>query len=172
MIAGVELIDVLDATGAPAGRTKPKPEIHRDGDWHRAVHVWILTPDGGILVQRRALVKENNPGLWDVSCAGHISAGESVINACVRESKEELGLDIEPHEFRHVGTFAETSVLNGGTYIDNEFHEIFVVHRDIDVSKLRLQAEEVGDARLVTREELRELDMVEHPREYEMLFGL
>ena len=168
----VELIDILDANGAPTGRTKPKPHVHRDGDWHRAVHVWIITPDDRVLVQRRALVKENNPGLWDVSCAGHISAGESVIDACVRESEEELGLRIEPHEFRHVASIPENAVLNEGTYIDNEIHEIFVVRRDVDLSSLKLQAEEVDDARLVTRDEMRNLDMVPHPQEYALLFGL
>jgi isopentenyldiphosphate isomerase len=163
------MIDVLDADGSPTGRTKPKPHIHRDGDLHRSVHVWIITPDGSILVQRRATVKENNPGLWDVSCAGHISAGESAIDAAIREAEEELGIAIVPDELQHVATLRERSVLNGGTYIDNEIHEIYVVHRDIDVSALRLQPEEVDDVRLVKREEFRLLDLVPHEEEYALI---
>ena len=166
------MIDVLEADGSPSGRTKPKPLIHRDGDWHRAVHVWIMTPDDRILVQRRAGSKENNPGLWDVSCAGHISAGESVIDAAIREAHEELGIVLERAELRHVASLREHSVLNGGTYIDNEIHEIFVVHRDVDVSALRLQPEEVDDARLVTRAEFRSLNVVSHDEEYALMFGL
>ena len=165
------MIDVLDVDGSPSGRTKPKTHIHRDGDWHRAVHVWIIAPDDRILVQRRAAVKENNPGLWDVSCAGHISAGESVIDAAIREAEEELGIVLDADELRHIASLREHSVLNGGTYIDNEIHEIFVVHRDIDLSALRLQPEEVDDARLVTREEFRALDLVPHPEEYALIFG-
>ena len=166
------MIDVLEVDGSPTGRTKPKPQIHRDGDWHRAVHVWIMTPDDRILVQRRAAVKENNPGLWDVSCAGHISAGESVIEAAIREADEELGIVLEPEELRHVASLREHCVLNGGTYIDNEIHEIFVVRRDVDVSALRLQPEEVDDARLVTRDEFRSLNLVPHDEEYALMFGL
>ena len=163
------MIDVLDAGGSPTGRTKPKPHIHRDGDLHRSVHVWIITPDDRILVQRRAAMKENNPGMWDVSCAGHISAGESAIDAAIREAEEELGIALEHDELQHIASLRERSVLNGGTYIDNEIHEIFVVRREIDLNALRLQPEEVGDARVVTREEFRLLDVVPHEEEYALI---
>ena len=88
----IELIDVLTADGKPTGARKPKNQIHRDGDWHRAAHVWIIAPDGRFLLQRRSLRKENNPGLWDVSAAGHLSAGESAVEAAMRETFEEIGL--------------------------------------------------------------------------------
>lgn len=166
----VEMIDVLDADGSPSGRTKPKPHVHRDGDLHRSVHVWIIAPDERILVQLRAAVKENNPGLWDVSCAGHVSAGESAIDAAIREAQEELGIALEPSELRHIASLRERSVLNGGTYIDNEIHEIFIVRREVDLSTLRLQAEEVEDVRLLTRGEFRLLDRVPHEEEYALLF--
>jgi isopentenyldiphosphate isomerase len=168
----VEMIDVLDAGGSPTGRTKPKPHIHRDGDLHRSVHVWIIASDDRILVQRRAAVKENNPGSWDVSCAGHISAGESAIDAAIREAEEELGMALEPDELQHVATLRERSVLNGGTYIDNEIHEIFIVRRDVDVSALRLQEEEVGDVRLVTWKEFALLERVAHEEEYALVGGM
>ncbi len=167
-----ELIDVLTSEGRPAGRTKVKALVHRDGDWHRAVHVWIVQLDGRVLVQRRAMVKENNPGLWDVSAAGHISAGETPIDAAIRETREELGLEIRAADLRHVATLREQSVLNGGTYIDNEVHEIFVVHCHVDARVLRLQKEEVGDARLVTWDEFRAMERVPHEEEYRLIQGL
>jgi isopentenyldiphosphate isomerase len=165
----MEIIDVLRPDGDPAGITKPKALVHRDGDWHRAVHVWIVQSDGRIVVQRRALAKENNPGLWDVSAAGHISAGESAIDAAIRETREELGLELDPAELDHVATLREQSVLNGGTYIDNEIHEIFVVRRDVDVRTLRLQKEEVDEARVVSWDEFAQLERVAHEEEYAML---
>ena len=165
----MEMIDVLAADGSPTGRTKPKPDVHRDGDLHRSVHVWIITPDGSILVQHRAAVKENNPGLWDVSCAGHISAGESAIDAAIREAEEELGIALRPDELRYVASLRERSVLNNGTYIDNEIHEIFIVRRDVDLSTLRLQPEEVDDVRLVTKSEFGLLDVVPHEEEYALM---
>ncbi|HSP17530.1 MAG TPA: NUDIX domain-containing protein [Thermoanaerobaculia bacterium] len=165
----MEPIDVVTPDGAPTGIVKPKPHVHRDGDWHRAVHVWIIAPGGRVLVQRRASTKENNPGLWDVSCAGHVSAGEAVVAAAIREAREELGIAITAGELRHVATIPAQCVLNGGTYIDNEIHEIFLVRRDINPGELRLQEEEVDDARLVTWDELRSLDRVAHGEEYALM---
>ncbi len=165
----MEMIEVLTAEGLSTGVVKPKPDVHRDGDWHRAVHVWIVTPDGRPLVQRRALTKENNPGLWDVSCAGHISAGEEIVAAAIREAHEELGIELSADELHWVATIPAQCVLNGGTYIDNELHEIFVVYRDVDVRQLRLQEEEVDEVRLVKWEEFRSLSRVEHGSEYELI---
>jgi len=82
----LELIDVLTAEGAPVGIAKTKAEVHRDGDWHRAAHVWIVASDGRLLLQRRSLRKENYPSLWDVSAAGHLSAGETSKECAVRET--------------------------------------------------------------------------------------
>ncbi|HEY6892867.1 MAG TPA: NUDIX domain-containing protein, partial [Rhodanobacteraceae bacterium] len=98
----IERIDVLTPEGKPTGKRKAKPDIHRDGDWHRAAHIWILSRDGRFLIQRRSLRKDNNPGLWDVSAAGHLSAGESAIDAAVRETFEELGLTIRADELKFI----------------------------------------------------------------------
>ncbi len=167
----IELIDVLTPDGRPTGVRKPKDAIHRDGDWHRAAHVWILAPDGRILLQRRSLRKENNPGLWDVSAAGHLSAGESAIDAAARETFEELGLPIEANELRFLQTVRESSVLNQGTYIDNEIHEIFLVRRDLDLASLKLDPDEVAEVKWV--HDLR-LDgtFVPHAQEYALLSRL
>src|SRR5258706_14329162 len=126
----MESIDVLDQNGTPTGLTKPKDAIHRDGDWHRAAHVWIVTNDGRVLLQKRAAAKENWPGWWDVSAAGHCSAGESAVETAVRETEEELGITLAEDELRHVGTFRDPVVLHGGAYIHNENHEAFFLRRD------------------------------------------
>lgn len=165
----MEIIDVLKPDGTPTGVKKPKPLVHRDGDWHRAVHIWIVGSDGRVVVQLRSHRKENNPNLWDVSAAGHISSGEDMREAAVREVREELGLEIGVAELRHVATLREQSVINAGTYIDNEIHEIFVVRRDVDLRSLRLQEEEVDAVRLVTFDEFRSLARVPHPEEYALI---
>ena len=40
-----EPFDVITADGRPTGRVKTRAEIHRDGDWHRAIHVWVAGVD-------------------------------------------------------------------------------------------------------------------------------
>lgn len=172
-----ELIDVLTPEGTPTGRRKPKSDIHRDGDWHCAVHVWIVTPDDRILLQRRSRRKVNNPGLWDVSAAGHVSAGEDPIDCAVREVEEELGLSLRRDQLQHIATVRESCVLNRGTYFDNELHEIFIVRRAVDLRELVLQRDEVDEAALVTIDEFRErvarrdVSLVPHYEEYALLLA-
>ena len=165
-----ELIDVLRPDGTFAGVQKSKAAVHRDGDWHRAAHVWIMKPDGRLLLQRRSRTKENHPGLWDVSAAGHVMAGESVMECAVRETYEELGLRIHIDELQHVGTLTELHTLNGGAYVDKELHEIFVVICDIDLTSLTFHDGEVEDAKFV--DTLPADGLVPHPEEYKLIAGL
>ena len=85
-----EQIDVLNPDGTFAGYARGRTEVHSKGLWHRTVHIWAFDKNDRILFQLRAKVKENNPGLLDTSCAGHISAGDTSRNAAVRELREEL----------------------------------------------------------------------------------
>ena len=57
-----ELFDVYKApdeefakTGIPrkAGYNKERGRVHGDGDWHRAIHIWLYTPDGNFVLQQR-----------------------------------------------------------------------------------------------------------------------
>ena len=81
---------------------------------------------------------------------------------------EELGLTIAAADLQFMATLRESCVLNNDTYFDNEFHEIFVVRRDVDVASLRLDPEEVADVKWV--HELRPDDsFVPHAAEYALL---
>jgi isopentenyldiphosphate isomerase len=97
-----ELFDLYDESGAPLGLRKPRALVHRDGDWHRSVHVWVVLSHLGVagaeegawvLFQRRSLAKDTWPGAIDVAVTGHLSAGESILDA-LRESDEEIGLHL------------------------------------------------------------------------------
>ena len=150
-----EWLDLLRDDGTPSGERILKADAHRTGAWHRAVHIWIVTPGRRVLLQRRAAVKENYPSLWDVSCAGHCSAGESATEAAVRELAEELGLAVDPVDLQPLGSIREQCVLNGGKYVDHELHDLFLLRRDVDLDALVLQPEEVDDVALVPIDELR-----------------
>ena len=173
-----EMIDLLLPDGTPLGRAKPKSEVHRDGDLHRTAHLWLVTPDGRVLLQLRASTKVNHPSLWDVSVAGHVEAGETAIDAAVREAREELGIEIAVDELRHVGTIREHWVIEERDYVDNEIQEVFLVRRDVDLESLALQTEEVDDVALVSFDEFRarvarrDATMVAHWEEYERVVAV
>jgi isopentenyldiphosphate isomerase len=164
----LELIDVLTADGASTGIVKTKPDIHRDGDWHRSAHVWIVASDRRVLLQRRALVKDTWPGLWDISVAGHVTAGESAIDAAIRETFEEIGLMIAAEELTHIGTLRYHCELRDD-YVENEFHDVYLLRRDLDLASLALDPLEVAEVAFVRLEDLERYERVPHKEEYALL---
>jgi isopentenyl-diphosphate delta-isomerase type 1 len=161
-----ELVDVLDGEGRPIA-VKEKRDVHRDGDWHRAAHIWIVDGDN-VLLQRRASVKEAWPDFWDISVAGHVGAGESAVDAAVREAQEELGLTIDPGELEHLGTLRYHYAL-ASDFIENEFHDVYLLRRAVNVTSLTLDPREVAEVRWVPHAELRRYELVPHDAEYALL---
>ena len=90
----VEYFDVLDERGNKTGKIKKREDVHRDGDWHKSIHIWIVNDKNEVLLQKRSSNKDCYPNMWDISCAGHLTAGDTSISGALREIKEELGLDI------------------------------------------------------------------------------
>ena len=112
-----EYLDIVDEAGRPTGRTVARDRAHLEGIRHRTAHVWIVRrgQEGWeVLLQKRSMLKESFPGLYDTSSAGHIPAGDEPLESALRELKEELGISAAPE------------------------------HRDsVDISDLTLQASEV-----------------------------
>ncbi len=139
-----EKIDVLDAAGQFLGYSKARSEVHAKGLWHRTVHIWAFDAVGRILFQLRSFQKENNPGLLDTSCAGHISAGDTSLKAAVRELSEELSVNKRESELEFLFEAKHESILNGGTYLDNEFYDTYrMTLSEQEIQNLKPQASEV-----------------------------
>ncbi|MEK6232934.1 MAG: 16S rRNA (adenine(1518)-N(6)/adenine(1519)-N(6))-dimethyltransferase RsmA [Luteolibacter sp.] len=97
-----ELFDVVDENDIPTG-TATRSEVHAKGLIHRAVHVFVLNRNGDLYLQKRSLIKDMNPGVWDSSVSGHLDAGEGYADAAVREMGEELGItDLSAEDLEHV----------------------------------------------------------------------
>ena len=142
-----ELIDILTPDGKPTGKTALKSEAHTNGWFHATVHIWLFTKDEKILLQKRALTKKVFPGLWDISVAGHIAAGEGILEATKREVFEEIGLEIQEDELIKIGTrIHQVSHANG--IQDNEHHHVFISELKVPIERLSIQKEEVDDVQL------------------------
>lgn len=171
-----EQIDILNELGQKTGYSRARSEVHRLGLWHRTVHIWLFDATGKILFQIRAHDKESNPNLYDTSCAGHISEGDSSIESAIREIREELGLEKRSEDLTYLFESKHSSVLNSGTYLDNEFYDVY--RGSISESeKLKLvpQPHEVDGFRFFSPQELQaELKknperFVNHPKDFEYL---
>ena len=142
-----ELIDILTPEGKPTGKTALKSEAHKNGWFHATVHIWLFTSDEKILLQKRAATKKVFPGMWDISVAGHIAAGESILTAAKREVLEEIGLELEAKNLIKIGTrIHQISHPNG--IQDNEHHHVFIAELKTPIEDLIIQKEEVDDIKL------------------------
>ena len=172
-----ELIDVLDENGIKTGQIMTRNEIHKQGLWHRAIVVAIINEKNEILLQQRSMEKEKNPGLWDISAAGHISCGQDSLSAATREINEEvsvnLGFNVEVKEFRFMYSFRKQQVFSEN-FIENQFYDFFVLRQNgLNKDSIKFQKEEVQAVDFVTISQLNEMrkngELVEREEVYDVL---
>jgi len=121
-----EILDVFDEHGGHLG-TKRRADVHRDGDWHLAFHLWVVAP-AGVLLQRRARGKASWPGFLDASAAGHLLAGESIRDG-LREVEEELGVAYAFDDLVQLGVHRVADAERSGT-VNRELQHVFAMRDD------------------------------------------
>jgi isopentenyl-diphosphate delta-isomerase type 1 len=89
-----EIFDIVNERDEVIGQMA-RPQVHRQGHKHRAVHVLVFNARGEIFLQKRSMTKDTFPGAWDSSASGHVDSGEDYDACAVRELREELGLVAE-----------------------------------------------------------------------------
>lgn len=150
-----ELFDILDENGKLTGKTKPRSQVHKDGDWHKTVHTWILNSKGQVLLQKRSKHTESFPDYWDISSAGHILAGHDSLQSALKELSEELGIEVALSEIKYIFTDKQSYTIKNGTFINKEYNDVYLLKKDIDVSKLKLDPLEVSEVKFI---DLKKLD--------------
>lgn len=122
-----ELFIVVDERDTVLGY-RSRYECHHDKTCiHRTVGVAVFDSTGRVLLQKRSETKDMDAGKWGMSCAGHVTKGESYEVSAKRELQEELGIDIpfvhgtkfmtkDPHESEMAMLY--TAAYNGPFHID------------------------------------------------------
>ena len=86
-----EIFDVVDSEDTVIGQGS-RLQVHKNDLMHRSVHILVFNSTGSLFLQKRAMIKDESPGLWDSSAAGHVESGEGYISCAKRELNEELSL--------------------------------------------------------------------------------
>ncbi|MCA9833010.1 MAG: NUDIX domain-containing protein [Thermomicrobiales bacterium] len=127
-----EYFDVVTEDGQPTGVAKRRADVHRDGDWHRAVHVWFYGIDDNgafLLLNQRGRNKDTWPLALDATVGGHLGAGETVEDA-FREVHEEVGVNIDPERFDYLFRRSRSSENLIPGVIDRELQDVYLVRDD------------------------------------------
>lgn len=167
----MEYIDIVDQNNNPTGEVKEKLQAHEDGNFHRTAHIWIINDKKELLLQKRSATKKSHPNCWDISGAGHIRAGESVIDGAIRELKEELGVEVEEKDLEYIATIKSTKNPK-----NMEFGYVYLLKCNNQVEEYIFEDNEVSEVKYIYYEELEKMveDRIEglliHKEEYSKLF--
>ena len=102
---GVEYFPVVQPNGLVVGRSTREYCHSGAKPLHPVIHIHIIDRFSRIYLQKRSMLKDIQPGKWDTAVGGHVSYGESILEAVYREAFEELGfmefnpIHIETYEF-------------------------------------------------------------------------
>lgn len=105
--------------------------------------IFIENSEGKFLIQKTSKEK----GEKYATTGGHVLSGETSKEAIIREVKEELGLDISNEDIIHIG-----DLLFG-----IPFGEIYYLKKDLDITKLKPQQEEVEKVEYLSKNEILKL---------------
>ncbi len=85
-------VPLVDEKGMIIGKATRK-EVHLGpGKLHPVIHLHLINSRGEIYLQKRSMLKDTQPGKWDTSVGGHVDLGETIEQALLRETAEELNI--------------------------------------------------------------------------------
>ena len=143
----MEKWDILNSLGDIVGKIAVRGKTPlKSGEYHLVVHIWVISSDGRLLVQRRSDTKKLMPGEW-AATGGSAICGETSFCAAQRELLEELGIRL----------IARNSKCMSRIKKRNAFVDVWFTKCDVQISELSLQSSEVACAKWVTKKELKNM---------------
>ena len=139
----MEVRDLYDKDRKLTGETILKGEKIPENRYIIVMLIFIQNSEGKFLIQKRS--KQKN-GLL-AATGGHAKAGETSIQAIQTEVKEEIGLDLPEDKVE--------LYFSGRQDEERVFFDDYYIKLDIeDISKLKLQEEEVESVCWMTKDEI------------------
>lgn len=128
-----------------------------DGEYHLGVDVWIKNENGEYLIQKRSELKKRLPGIW-MATGGAVISRESGIEAVVRETAEEMGVQVDTSKL----------TLLFKSKFSNCINEIWLLQQNVELSDISMQLNEVSEVKWVSKDEIIEMVMSKEMIDYGM----
>ena len=142
----MELLDVVDINDNVVD-VLDRDTVHEKNLLHREVIIFIINSHDEVLIQQRSKDKKSDPNKWGL-CAGHVDAGEEVIDSALRETYEEVGLKLKKEDL----IFINKELLEKEK--NSHFNYMYCCICDWDASKFTIQKEELNEVKWMNINEL------------------
>ena len=136
---------IVDNEDNPIG-TKERSEIQLT-DIYRVAALWVVNSKNKILIAKRNSNKKNDPGKWGPAVSGTVAQGEEYIDNIVKETQEEIGIDLKKYNFKKIDKIRVPNAKH------NFFCQWYLLKEDLDISKFVIQKNEVDEVIWIDRDE-------------------
>ena len=141
----MEYNDVYDEDRNLTGRVHRRGTLWQKGEYGLVVCVWVYDGKGKLLLTRRAPEK-SFAGTWENS-GGAAKAGETSLQAIVRELREETGIVAEPEDFELLCSDRDRMT----------HYDFYCLKKDVPLEQIVLQPGETDGVRWATFDEIHQL---------------
>lgn len=151
-----EILDVVNDNDEVIGQAE-RDEVHRIGLVCRLAYVCFYTAGGEVILQKRSDTKKNDAGKLTTTVSGHVESGQDYLEAAVRETLEESGVEVEASDLVSLGVVRADYVQ--GDYLSNAMRGLFAHRFEGDVDDLKVEAVDgAGFVKMPIEELERQLD--------------
>lgn len=138
----MEILDLYDDFGQKLKETINRGEKTEEGKNIMLSVAFIKNSKGEFLIQKTSKEKGNRCS----STGGHVMHGETGLETIKRELEEELGISATEQDLKYIATFKYPK--------KNCIFNVYLLNIDIDLSKIKLQDEEVESVKYLSVEEI------------------
>ena len=151
-----EILDVVNERDELIGHAE-RDEVHRLGLVCRLAYVCFYTADREVILQKRSDTKKNDAGKLTTTVSGHVASGQDYLEAAVRETLEESGVEVEASDLTSLGVVRADYIQ--GTYLSNAMRGLFAYKFDGSITDLKVEdIDGAGFVKLPIEELERQLD--------------
>jgi len=160
-----EILDIVNENDVVIGQAE-RDEVHRIGLVCRLAYVCFYTMDGNVILQKRSVTKKNDAGKLTTTVSGHVSSGQDYLEAAVRETFEESGVEVTADDLVNLGVVRAD--YSEGAFLSNGMRGLFAYKFDGTAADLTVEAEDGAGFVTLSIEELeRQLD--EEPEKFAII---
>lgn len=149
----MEIWDLYTKNRELTGLSHVRGEEIPEGYFHLVVHIWIRNSKGEYLISQRAANRPTSPLMWECP-GGSVIKGESSLEGALRETKEEVGIDLDASQGKII--FSKIREKIDGK-IFNDIMDVWLFEYHGDAQLQNATTDEVAQCRWMKREEIKEL---------------